>query len=181
MGKAFPNERVMLLNSDDSEITAPNLTGEVCVVGTCVALGYCGLPEQTASAFVPNPLSKQWTEFMYRTGDLAKYNDEGLLLYVGRKDFQIKRNGRRVELGEIENAMQSLDGINRACVIYNKENKKLIGCYTATECERKILNKALSSKLPDYMIPDSYFYVDTFPLNLHGKIDRAKLLQLSDT
>ena len=175
MGVPFPNERVLLLDGEGKQVTAPGALGEVCVAGTCVALGYCGLPEQTAAAFTANPLCQQWNERIYHTGDMARYGEDGLLYYAGRQDFQIKRHGRRVELGEVESALHALDGIQRTCVLYLKDTQKLIACYTGDEQERKALNKALGAALPDYMIPDDYVHYDSLPLNSHGKIDRTAL------
>ncbi len=175
IGQPFPNERVFLLDEQDCPVTQPGQIGEICVAGTAVALGYCGLPENTA--FSVNPLCSQWSQRIYRTGDLGRYQADGLLYYAGRRDFQIKRHGRRVELTEIESALHAIDGIDRACVIYHKETQTLIACLTGRSYDRKDLNLLLQDRLPDYMIPDRYLYYDSLPLNSHGKIDRSALLQ----
>ena len=175
IGVPFPNERVFLLGDDNQMVTAPGQLGEICVAGTCVALGYCGLPEQTAAAFTASPLCRQWNQGIYRTGDMARYGEDGLLYYAGRRDFQIKRHGRRVELTEIESAIHALEGVQRTCVIYLKDEQKLIGCYTGRSMDRKTFNKLLGGRLPDYMIPDDYLHLEALPLNSHGKIDRTAL------
>lgn len=101
MGKAFPNEKVFLLDEENHLVEERNQNGEVCVTGSALALGYYRNPEQTAKAFVQNPLNDRYLEPMYRTGDLAYYNNLGELCFATRKDFQIKHMGHRIELGEI--------------------------------------------------------------------------------
>ena len=88
IGQPFPNEKVFLLDDDDKEVTNPDEPGELCVSGTALALGYYNNAEQTAKAFVQNPLNKSYLETIYRTGDLAYYNADGELCFAGRKDFQ---------------------------------------------------------------------------------------------
>ena len=111
VGKAFPNEHVFLLDEQDHEITEPDKAGEICVRGTALALGYYRMPEQTAEHFVQNPLNHCYPELIYRTGDLGRYNEYGEILFGGRKDYQIKYMGHRIELEEIERAMEDIEGI----------------------------------------------------------------------
>ena len=96
MGKAFPNEKVFLLDEENHLVEEKNQNGEVCVTGSALALGYYRNPEQTAKAFVQNPLNDRYLEPMYRTGDLAYYNNLGELCFATRKDFQIKHMGHRI-------------------------------------------------------------------------------------
>ena len=110
IGKPFPNERVFLLDQGDRVITTPGAVGEICVGGTALALGYYRAPEATAAAFVPNPTNPCWPEPIYRTGDLGQYGAEGELYFRGRKDFQIKYQGHRIELEEIERAVAKVPG-----------------------------------------------------------------------
>ena len=105
IGKPFPNEKVFLLDEEDREVTKPGEKGEICVSGTALSLGYYNNPEQTAKAFVQNPLNQSYLEPIYRTGDLAYYGEDGNLYFASRKDFQIKHMGHRIELGEIETAL----------------------------------------------------------------------------
>ena len=175
MGIPFPNERVFLLGEDGAEVTVPGETGEICVAGTAVALGYCGLPERTDEAFVSDPLTKLWNSRIYKTGDMARYGDDGLLYYSGRRDHQIKRHGRRVELAEIDRALHSIDGVQRACTVYIRESQTLVAFLSGQEPERKVFAKALAKLLPDYMVPDELIWQESLPLNAHGKIDRASL------
>ena len=122
IGEAFPNERVFLLDEEDRLLTEAGKLGEICVTGTALALGYYRNEEKTGQAFVQNPLNVNYPELMYRTGDLGRYDEQGELHYVTRKDFQIKHMGHRIELGEIETAFQSLPGIERVCCIYDEPN-----------------------------------------------------------
>lgn len=126
MGKAFPNEKVFLLDEEDHLIpsSSAGVSGEICVSGTALALGYYRNPAGTARAFVQNPLNDCYLEKIYRTGDLAYYNEEGNLCFSSRKDFQIKHMGHRIELGEIDSAMEKVPEIKRSCCIYDMASKK---------------------------------------------------------
>lgn len=176
MGKAFPNEKVFLLDENDELVTDANVQGEICVSGTSLALGYYKDREKTNQVFVQNPLNKAYNEPIYRTGDLGKYNEDGDLVYVSRKDFQIKHMGHRIELGEIEAVTMAKDGVTRACCIYDHEKQRLILFYTG-EREKMSLMKDLRAALPPFMIPNSLVSVEEMPLNKNGKIDRNKLME----
>ena len=132
IGKAFPNEEVFLLDDQDREITAPGVTGELCVRGTALALGYCRAPAATAAAFVPDPRGRAWPAVIYRTGDLGQYGPEGELYFRGRKDFQIKYQGHRIELEEIEGAVAQVPGVERCCCLFQEERQRLWGFYQGT-------------------------------------------------
>ncbi len=174
MGKAFPNERVFLLDENNQEVTAPGVEGEVCVSGTALGLGYLGDPERTAAAFTQNPLNGRWLEPIYRTGDLATYDQDGNLVYSSRKDFQIKHMGQRIELGDIEAAAQATDGVDRACCTYDQRRKRIRLYYVGT-IDEKGLADALAAALPPYMEPNHVRRVDQMPLTKNGKIDRKAL------
>ena len=176
MGKAFPNEKVFLLDENDALVTKPNVQGEICVGGTALALGYYKEREKTDQVFVQNPLNKAYNEMIYRTGDLGKYNEDGDLVYVSRKDFQIKHMGHRIELGEIEAVTMAKEGVTRACCIYDHEKQRLILFYTGDR-EKMALMKELRQALPPFMIPNSLVPVEEMPLNKNGKIDRKKLME----
>ena len=176
MGKAFPNEKVFLLDENDALVTEPNVQGEICVGGTALALGYYKEREKTDQVFVQNPLNKAYNEMIYRTGDLGKYNEDGDLVYVSRKDFQIKHMGHRIELGEIEAVTMAKEGVTRACCIYDHEKQRLILFYTGDR-EKMALMKELRQALPPFMIPNSLVPVEEMPLNKNGKIDRKKLME----
>lgn len=176
MGQAFPNEDVFLLDGDDQLVTSPNVVGEVCVRGSALALGYYRNPDQTAAAFPNNPLNPCYPERIYRTGDLARYSTLGELHFCGRKDFQIKHMGHRIELEEIERAVSNLPGVHRCCCVFHSEKHRLYAFYQG-ELTSKELRLQLLPTLPPYMIPNVFRQVDQFPLNKNGKIDRTLLMK----
>ena len=173
LGKAFENEGVLFLNEENKPIRKGE-TGEICVLGTCLALGYYRNPEKTAAAFVQNPLNDCYPECMYRTGDLALLAEDGEYYFAARKDFQIKHMGHRIELEEIETHMNATAGITRASCLFDDVKNKIVACYTG-EIGRTELVEALKEHLPKYMIPNVFIQMDELPLNKNGKIDRQKL------
>ena len=169
------NSDVFILNEED-ELVTPGQIGELCVRGSSLAMGYYNNPEQTAKAFVQNPLNDAYPEIIYRTGDLVHVNDLGEIMFDGRKDFQIKHLGYRIELAEIENAVQALSEVRNACVLYDKEKKAIILIFeTFAEVTSKQLRMSLQSRLPKYMLPTVFIEVDEMPRNPNGKIDRQAL------
>ena len=178
MGKPFPNEKVFLLDEDDNLITAstPQVSGEVCVSGTAVTMGYYNNREKTDVAFVQNPLNSRYNEIIYRTGDLAYYNKDGQLVFSSRKDFQIKHMGHRIELSEIDGSMNAIDGVNRACCIFHQDANRILGFYEGT-ADSKAISHELVKKLPKFMIPQEFVNVENMPLTKNGKIDRKVLLE----
>lgn len=176
VGKAFPNERVFLLDEEDHLVTEPGKLGEICVSGTALALGYYRNWEKTEEVFTQNPLNSRYLEPIYRTGDLGRYDEQGALYYVTRKDFQIKHMGHRIELGEIEAAFQALDGVSRVCCIYDEPNTKIVGFYVGTPDAKEII-EGLTEKLPRFMIPNVFCKVEQMPITKNGKIDRKALME----
>lgn len=174
IGKAFPNERVFLLDESQKEVCKANVEGEICVAGSTLALGYFDDPERTQKAFVQNPLHTNYNELIYRTGDIAHYREDGNLVYVGRKDFQIKHLGHRVELGEIETYINMIPGIDRVCCLYDDIKQQIVAVYQGN-VERTLIKKELRKKLIRYMIPERYIIVEQMPLTPNGKIDRKKI------
>lgn len=174
IGKSFPNETVFLLDDRDELVTKPGEQGEICVTGTCLALGYYRNPEQTARAFVQNPLNKAYPEIMYRTGDLGYYDEEGLLYFTSRKDFQIKHMGHRIELGEIETAMERVEEVRRGCCFFDTVKNRIIAVYTG-DIEKAALKRQMGEWLPAFMLPNRFVQVEEMPLTKNGKIDRTLL------
>lgn len=176
VGKPFANEKVFLLDEEDAliEETSPGMEGEICVSGTCLALGYYRDPEKTSEVFVQNPLNSRFYERIYRTGDIGKYDALGNLIYTSRKDFQIKHLGQRIELSEIDVAAMSLEGVSRACTLYDMKKKKIVLFYTGDK-ERGEVSEGLRAKLPPYMLPAKTVPLNEMPLNKNGKIDRTVL------
>ena len=174
IGGPFKNTDVFLLDENNARIEAPGMPGEICIRGTCLTLGYYADPERTAQSFMQNPLHSRYDEKIYRTGDLAQYNDKDELMFLSRKDYQIKRAGYRIELGEIESAAHSVEGVHAACCLFHDAKKKIVLCYAGVIL-RADLNEALKAKLPQYMMPNVIHQLDTLPLTPNGKIDRNGL------
>ena len=177
IGNAFQNERVFLLDEENKLVTKCDTVGEICVSGTALALGYYNNSEQTSKAFCQNPLNSYYPERIYRTGDLAKYTENGELIFCGRKDFQIKHMGHRIELEEIERAISEVDGVERLCAVYDSGCSKLYGFYVG-EINKKDLRTRLRQYLPVYMIPNSFHQIEAFPITKNGKVDRKKLIDM---
>ena len=175
IGKAFDNEEVFLLDEKDCIINKEQVVGEICVRGTALSLGYYNNPIQTNKCFVQNPLNNSYIDMIYRTGDLGCFGKDNELYFSGRKDFQIKHMGHRIELEEIELEMSKIDGIERVCCIYDNEKSKLYSFYIG-ELEKKELHEKLIEKLPIFMIPNVFKQIENFPLSKNGKIDRKQLL-----
>ena len=173
-GMPFPNEKVFLLDDKDHLVEEPGIEGEICVSGTCLALGYYRDREKTALSFVQNPLNDRFHELIYRTGDIGRYDEENNIIYVSRKDFQIKHMGQRIELGEIEVSAMASDGVERACCLYDEKKKRIILFYTG-DIEKGELSKALQQKLPQFMMPQKTLRLDDMPMNKNGKINRNTL------
>ena len=173
-GKPFPNEQVFLLDENNKLITDIDVQGEICVKGTCLALGYFNNKEQTSSSFVQNPLNDKYIDLIYKTGDLGAYNMDGEIVFTGRKDFQIKHMGHRIELEEIERAMEKVEGVERSCCIFNEQKGKLYGFYVGN-IEKDEVIKYLKENLPVFMVPNKITQIEKFPITKNGKIDRKEL------
>ena len=174
MGEACRNTGIFLLDENDQLVEVSGKEGELCVRGTCLAYGYYNNPEKTKAAFVQNPLNHSYPEIIYRTGDLVKYNDRGELVYICRKDYQIKLMGHRIELGEIETAASSVAGVSQNCCILDERHQKIVMFYTGS-IEEKTVSSALKKMVPDYMVPGKFIRLKSMPLNLNGKMDRVLL------
>lgn len=177
IGKPMKNTEVIILDGHNKQIMEKNRTGELCVRGTGVAMGYYNDPEKTKEVFIQNPLNLTYEEKIYRTGDIVYYNDYNELVYVSRKDFQIKHKGHRIELGEIETAVSSFSEISFCCCLYDSKRSRII-LFIDYDIPKDIVRKRLERMIPEYMIPDKIIYKDNIPLNANGKIDRIKLKEL---
>ena len=173
IGGPFRNTEILLLK-DDNTLAEDGEPGEICVRGTSVTLGYYRNPEKTAEAFVQNPLNDAYPEIIYRTGDLAKRNERGELIFISRKDYQIKHMGHRIELGEIEAVVNLNDEIVSSCCIFDDVKKKIVLYYVGS-IEKAALSAELKTKLPRYMLPHVVIKLDNMPFTPNGKIDRKYL------
>ena len=197
IGYEFPHKTILLMDDEGKIIpeTELNKTGEICVAGNELALCYYNNEEATNKAFV----DVDGYGRVYKTGDLG-FRADGMLHFAGRKDFQIKHNGHRIELEEIERAMNGLDLVGQACCIYDIEKYRIVAFYTdskegsiddsidnstAEDKEAALKKKAaelkkeivagLKDKLPEYMIPNVFRYLEEMPLSKNGKVDRNYL------
>lgn len=174
IGHPCKNTRLLILDEDKNEVEKGEI-GELYVQGTCLALGYFKNVLKTQECFIQNPFHQSYDDKYYRTGDLVKVGIDGNLEYVGRKDFQIKYHGYRIELGDIENAICNIDGIRRACCVFDEEREQIIGVYESNEIIQDLDDKLLKL-LPEYMIPQRLVRSENIPLNSNGKIDRRQVL-----
>lgn len=174
IGRACDNCGVFVLRDDGGE-AGPGEEGELYVRGSFVAPGYCDEPEKTAAAFVQNPLNSRYPETVYRTGDLVRVSERGELVYVCRRDGQIKRMGYRIELGEVEAAASAVPEISACCALYDRTDEKLVLVWSGKALEDAALLEKLRGRLPAYMLPERLVRLPSMPLNPNGKIDRAAL------
>lgn len=175
LGRATPNKSLMVL--DGEELVAPEQTGvigELCVRGSCLGLGYFGDFEKTMAAFCQNPLRREYPERIFRTGDLVRYNELGEIVYASRKDSQIKHQGHRVELGEIETILGAVPGVAAGCCLYDGERSEIVYFYEGDAAPDRLRQEARES-LPRYMEPARILKEEGLPMTQNGKIDRMAL------
>ena len=182
IGKAFRNTQVLLVDTENNKvISEADTQGEICVKGTCLALGYYGDEEKTKKSFSQTPIHNFYPELIYHTGDMGYYNEKGELMFASRKDYQIKHMGHRIELGEIEAVINAIEGIDAAVCIFDTRHEKIVLCYQCSEKDidtaamKTVIVDRLKSKLPKFMWPNRYEYYENLPVNKNGKIDRVLL------
>jgi amino acid adenylation domain-containing protein len=177
----FPcrNSDILVLD-DHGRPCVGEAPGELCVRGASLALGYWNDPVKTALAFPQNPLHAHFPERIYRTGDLVCLNARGELLFIGRKDYQIKHLGYRIELPEIEHQILTIPGIANACVLYNQERKEITLFYEnpGEAVGAAQIRQHLAAVFPKYMLPVTFHKMPELPRNPNGKIDRNGLAAL---
>ncbi len=174
IGRKCDNVDVLIL-SDEGKPVPEGDTGELCIRGSFLSMGYYNNPEKTAEVFVQNPLNTHYPEIIYKTGDLVSINERGEMMYHGRKDFQIKHRGNRIEMGEIENAAASVPGMEMSACIFDPEKDKIVLFYSGKEVTTKLIRDHMTQKVPSYMIPNVMIGLDELPKNQNGKIDRSRL------
>lgn len=173
IGIPFPNSDVILL-TDENQLADDE--GEICFRGSFLGAGYFNNWEKSQEVFCQNPLNTAFSERIYRTGDIGKYNKRGELLYISRKDFQIKKSGYRIELGEIESNALSIEEIKDCVCVYDDVNSKIVMYYTGNISESSLVSM-MHGKIAKYMYPDKYVKKKSLPINANGKYDRIKLLE----
>ena len=173
IGTPYENYSIILLN-EDGTATAEGEIGEICVKGPILALGYYGDLQRTNESFVQNPLNKNYRELIYKTGDLGSLCDDGLLMFHGRKDRQIKHMGHRIELGEIEETAKQIEGLGECCALYNKEKEHLYLFYTG-DVQSKEIVLHFRKVLPAFMVPRKLVALEELPKLPNGKLDMQSM------
>src|SRR5713101_2723987 len=173
------SDKEVLLFDEKGRRVGPNATGEIVVRSKYLALGYWRQPQLTQAAFLPDPDGGE--ERLYFTGDLGVMRPDGCLMHLGRKDFQVKIRGHRIETGEVESALSKLDSV-KAAVVHaqpDRNGEQRLVAYVVTAPGRTaIMNELrceLAQTLPEFMMPSSFVFLEDFPLLPNGKIDRRAL------
>lgn len=175
IGKPLDNIRLYVLGTGD-QLQPLGIPGELVIAGKGLASGYLNNEAMTREKFVQSPAVNG--ERIYKTGDLVKWLPDGNIEFLGRMDHQVKIRGFRIELGEIESLLLQHEQVKETVVaISEKEGDKYLVAYyvSGNEIERTELEKFLSGKLPEYMLPSFYIWMERFPLNASGKLDRKAL------
>ncbi|SEK74162.1 non-ribosomal peptide synthetase [Streptacidiphilus jiangxiensis] len=180
LGLPIANTRLHLLGPDLAPVP-DGATGELCIAGAGVADGYPNRPELTAERFVPEPARTDGA-LMYRTGDLCRWRADGTLEFLGRSDGQVKVNGRRIELGEVESALSAMPGVTGVCVAVHDQGDAgaalvayLVPAAGAQAPDPAGVRAFGRDRLPAALVPGLVVVLDAFPLTPHGKVDRAAL------
>jgi natural product biosynthesis luciferase-like monooxygenase protein len=182
IGTPISNTQVYVLD-DNKEPRPIGVPGELYIAGAGVTRGYFKRPDLTADRFVPDPFvndpdpDNAGRGLMYRTGDLARWQPDGTLDFLGRADFQVKLRGYRVELGEIETAIDQFKGIKQSVVATREDSPGQLIAYMLSdgEVDQDALRTHLRAALPDYMVPHHFVMLDAFPLSPNKKVDRNAL------
>jgi D-alanine--poly(phosphoribitol) ligase subunit 1 len=178
IGRACSNTEIFILTEED-RLAQSGETGELCIRGSGLSLGYWNDEEKTARAFVRNPLGCTQSDRIYRTGDLAKIREDGFIEYLGRKDFQVKFMGYRIETYEVEKAILSLENVQQAAVLLcgssQGEISELVAFVEGSVTDDEAMLQRLGQSLPAYMLPKQIIALERLPLTDRGKIDRNAL------
>lgn len=180
IGRPIANTQLYVLDAG-LEPVPPGVIGELYIGGAGVALGYLNRPELTEQRFLPDPFSGVPGTRIYKSGDLARYRKDGTLEYLGRADDQVKIRGYRIELGEIESVLAAQPHVQTCAVIAREDEpgRKVIVAYVIPQGRETPstdkLRALLKEKLPEYMVPAQFVYLEAFPLTPNGKVDRKAL------
>ncbi|AKH85663.1 CDA peptide synthetase I [Streptomyces sp. CNQ-509] len=183
IGGPIANTEVHILDPEGRPVP-PGVPGELCIGGDGLARGYLGRPELTAKQFVRNPFSSGPDDRLYRTGDLVRRRVDGRVDYLGRLDHQVKLRGYRIELGEIETVLMWQGQVKESVVVVREDrpgDQRLVAYLVADPAAGPVeeltrrLRGALNDKLPAYMVPSAFVFLDALPRTPSGKTDRGAL------
>ena len=184
IGRPIANTQIYMVDAELKPVPVGDI-GELFIGGDGVARGYWNRPDLTAERFLQVPSLSEHR--LYRTGDLARFLPDGNIEFLGRADYQIKLRGYRIEPGEIEATLEQCSGVRQAVVVVRekREGDKRLVAYLVAETNgaeaTTALRSVLESKLPEYMIPSNFVFLDALPLTDNGKIDRKALLKTSSS
>jgi len=179
MGKPLSNCKLEL-RDENGPVTVPNQLGEIFIESEALALCYYHDEERTRKSFVTEERNGEMVR-VFHSGDLARMDEQGNLVFSSRKDFQIKHLGKRIELGEIESVADSIEEVVRCCCLYDSELQQIkLFCELKQDSvmNAKDIRKLLRQGLSDYMVPQKVILLEKMPFNANGKIDRVALKQL---
>jgi amino acid adenylation domain-containing protein len=184
IGRPVSNDRLYIVDPALNPVPV-GVPGELCVGGAGLARGYIGKPDSTAEVFIPDPFGPDAGARLYRTGDIARWRQNGEIEFLGRKDHQVKVRGHRVELGELETALNQLSGVREAvAAVYPGPdgNQRLVAYLVAVNgsIPASTLRAQLLKMLPESLVPDTFVELSSLPLNAAGKIDRRALQTLEN-
>lgn len=175
----YPVANTQLYILDEGLNPVPTgVAGDLYIAGCQLARGYWNQPELTTERFIANPFAVHSGQRMYKTGDIARYRDNGAIEYLGRSDFQVKIRGFRIELGEIETRLKAHHQIKDAVVLaYGENDNKFLCAWLVADGELPLLplREYLSQTLPEYMVPSYFSRLDQLPLSANGKLERKAL------
>jgi hypothetical protein len=180
IGRPIANTQIYILDRNLQPVPI-GIPGELHIGGVGLARGYLHLPELTAEKFIPDPFCDDSQARLYKTGDLARYRPDGNIEFLGRMDHQVKIRGFRIELGEIEVVLAQHPAVCEAVVNVHEPlpGDKRLAAYVVADPSpvptSSELRRFLKQKLPDYMVPSAFVFVEAFPLTSSGKIDRCSL------
>jgi amino acid adenylation domain-containing protein len=184
IGRPIANGRIYVLDSQLRPVPI-GVPGELCIGGISIGRGYLDRPDFTAEKFVPDPFSDQPGARVYKTGDVARFLPDGNLEFLGREDGQVKIRGFRVEPGEVETALRRHLAVKDCAVLAQEDEsriRRLIAYVVASkeaDATATELRRYLSDKLPEYLVPGIYVFLDALPLTASGKLDRRALQALT--
>src|SRR5205823_10934959 len=182
VGRSLRNVNTYILD-ERLRLVPLGAPGEIAFSGVCVGRGYVNDPERTAQAFTTDPYRPG--NRLYRTGDYGRWLPEGTIEFLGRRDEQVKIRGYRIEIGEIENRLLQMPGVEQAAVVIDgrsDQTRNLVAFFTGSAgLEPADLRDFLAAALPDYMVPHYFHRLEALPHNENGKVDKRRLIETAAT